>query len=89
MRFVSIRSVSMKAKRRDLVLAARFATLSPRDPPERGLAAAAIVDEESDKPPRTFYVDRVEDSPLFAPRAQQPGALELRQVRRQGRARNL
>ena len=52
------------------------------------MALAAVLGEEGHEPAGAFEIDGVEDLPHPPPRAQQPGALQLRQVMRQRRGRH-
>ena len=52
-------------------------------------ALAAVLDQEREQPADAVEVDGVDDAALVAARAEEACALELREVRGQGRGRNL
>ncbi len=52
------------------------------------MTLAAVLGQEREQAPRSLDVDGVEDAPFDSPRSQQAGALQVRQVVRQGRGRH-
>lgn len=52
------------------------------------MTLAAVFGQERQKAPGSFDVDGVEDAPFDPPRSQQAGALQVRQMVRQGRGRH-
>jgi hypothetical protein len=52
------------------------------------MSLAAVFGEECHQPPRALDIDRVKDAAFDAPRPQQSGAFELRQVMGQRRRRH-
>jgi hypothetical protein len=53
------------------------------------MAAAAVLGQERQERAHALDVDRIEDAPFVARRGGEAGALELGEMRRQGRWRNL
>lgn len=66
-----------------------MAGLAWREAADFGVAAAAVLGQERQQRAHPLDVDRIENPPLVAPRGGEAGALELGEVRREGRGRHL